>query len=82
MMKAMLIGIGLGKDVEYAIHSSIKYNNPNFVVFVVTRESINTLDRSIESETGKALREVIPEHVFIILDSPEIHNEYDTWLLQ
>ena len=74
----MLIGIGLRKDVEYAIHSSIKYNNPNFVVFVVTSESISTLDRSIESETSKTLREVIPEHEIIKLDSPEnLNSNFD-----
>jgi len=65
MKKAMLIGMGLGKDVEYAIYSSIKYNNPNFVAFVVTKERIGTFDRSVESEKGKALKEVVPEYEII-----------------
>ncbi len=74
----MLIGVGLGRNVEYAIHSSIKYNNPNFVVFVVTRDSASTLDRPIESEMGKRLREIIPEHKIVVLDSPEnLNSNFD-----
>jgi CRISPR-associated protein (TIGR02710 family) len=78
MKKAMLVGVGLGSGVECAIHSSMKHNNPDFVVFIATKESISTLNRPIESESGKMLREVIPEYDIVTLDNPEnLNSNFD-----
>jgi len=39
MAKAMIITVGTGPTVAHGICFSIKQQNPNFIVFLVTRES-------------------------------------------
>lgn len=70
----MLIGVGVGREVEYALYSSIKNNNPNFVGFIVTKQSKGTLDRII-AEEGKGIRDIVHEHEIFLADNPEELNE-------
>src|SRR4051794_19019562 len=72
--KAMLIGVGIGREVEYSLYSSIKNNNPNFVGFIVTKQSRDTLNRIIAEET-KAMVDIIPEHKIFLADNPEELND-------
>src|SRR6188472_2143696 len=72
--KAMLIGVGVGKWVEYALYSSIKSNNPNFVAFMVSKDSKDTLNRIIEEES-KSISDIIPEHEVFLVDNPEDLND-------
>jgi len=73
--KAMLIGVGVGRGVEYALYSSIKNNNPNFVAFIVSKDSKDTLNREIEEEGKKSILEIIPEHQVLLVDNPEDLND-------
>src|SRR5256885_9206649 len=72
--KAMLIGVGVGREVEYALYSSMKSHNPNFVTFIVTRQSKDTLDRII-SEEGKSILDLVSQKEIFVADNPEDLND-------
>jgi CRISPR-associated protein (TIGR02710 family) len=72
--KAMLIGVGVGREVEYALYSSIKSHNPNFVTFIVTKQSKDTLDRII-AEKGKSILNLVSQKEILVADNPEDLND-------
>jgi CRISPR-associated protein (TIGR02710 family) len=73
--KAMIVGVGVGRGVEYALYSSIKNNNPNFVAFIVSKDSKDTLDRALEEEGNKSIVDIIPDHKVFVADNPEDLND-------
>lgn len=76
MKKAIIMGVGLGEGVEYAIYSSLKMYNPNKVIFLVTEESKKTLSRKIEPE-NKALIEIVqPNEVHVIINPEELDSTF------
>jgi len=52
MKKAMVLTIGTGRGVESGIAASIRQNNPDFIVFLATDESKETIQR-VEEVLGK-----------------------------
>ena len=53
-MKAMVITVGTGRGVESGILASIRQNNPDYIVFLTTAKSKETLQReSLKVEIGR-----------------------------
>lgn len=74
MKKAMIISVGVGKNVESAIYASMKMNNPNFVVFVVSPDSKGTLDRPVQQY--EHLRDICECKEFAINDPEDIDGVF------
>jgi CRISPR-associated protein (TIGR02710 family) len=72
--KAMIIGVGVGKYVESAIYASMKMNNPNFVVFIVSPDSKGTLDRPVQQY--EHLRDICECEEFAINDPEDIDGVF------
>lgn len=70
MIKGMIITVGIGRGVEHAIVLSIRNNNPNYVVFLVTNESKETLKRV--EDMARKLGFQLPTYCHEL-----ISNEYD-----
>lgn len=47
-MQAMLLSVGAGKGVEYAIAQTIDQNNPSVIAFIATKQSYPILDNVIQ----------------------------------
>lgn len=75
MPRGMVITVGIGKGIEHAIALSIRYSNPEQVVFVVSKQSEATLSRiqQIAQELGIPLP---PYEVETVSDENKVEIAY------
>ena len=71
--KVMVISLGTGRDVEYGIAKSIRAHNPGLVVFIVTKESFQTIEK-VETILDTTLEK---QHL-VLEDKDDIEDCYRT----
>jgi len=68
--KAMMISVGTGKDVDHGIYFTIDSQNPNFVFFIVSKDSKErTLPRLIEKLKTKK-----PNLIIELFENEEVND--------
>lgn len=72
MKKYMIITVGTGKGVEYGLAKSIKFNGPDKIIFIATKES---LDQEMPQKIGQIMRthfkRTLPEHRIALVEDPQ-----------
>jgi CRISPR-associated protein (TIGR02710 family) len=71
---AMVITLGIGEGVEHGIVKSIKAHNPNFIFFIATKRSVNTLPKIEEVLQRKLEKEKF--ELIVLEDENDIQECY------
>lgn len=79
MPKGMIITVGVGRGIEHAIVLSIRNSNPDYVVFLVTRESEETLER-IEQMAEEMRVSLPPYETVRVKDENDAGSAYEAAL--
>ena len=73
MKKVLIMSVGMGRGIESALHQSIKLHNPHHIVFIATKTSEATLDRTI---CGKKIRDIVENMCVTLEDGDDIVSSY------
>lgn len=75
----MVITVGVGRGIEHAIALSIRNSNPDCVIFLVTQQSIATLERIKQTAEEMGIKLPYCEHV-LVRDENSAEATYDAAL--
>jgi CRISPR-associated protein (TIGR02710 family) len=73
MKKVLIMSVGIGRGIESALYKSMKEHNPNYVVFITTKESEATLERMVN---GKRIKDMVENTCLTIEDEKDIESSY------
>lgn len=76
MKKALLMTVGTGSGTENGIFTSLRLNNPTLVAFLVSKESIHTLERRASNAGGKTIRELCENKIIELPTAEDIDEVF------
>jgi CRISPR-associated protein (TIGR02710 family) len=74
MKKALIITVGVGETVHNSIYATLSNRNPNLAVYVVSKESKQTLERPLNQMNEKCLRNACDKSEIVELQTAEDIN--------
>lgn len=68
------MSVGVGRGIENALYKSIDNHHPDYVVFITTKASKATLERTID---GKRIKDIVHHNCSTIEDENDIEASYN-----
>lgn len=75
MKKVLIMSVGIGSGIESALYWSIDHHNPNYVVFIATKASEATLERTVN---GKKIKDIVENTCLTLENENDIVASYES----